>query len=261
MTEVTKHRPRTFCWTDLGTTDAAGAKGFYTGLFGWSAEDMPSGEAGTYTMFRLNGREAAAAYDMDDAQRSGGVPPRWLSYISVEDAAQETKDVAKLGGTLVSPPFDVLDAGRMAIIQDPTGAMVAVWEPRGHIGATIVGEPGSLSWNELATGDTKATASFYTRLFGWSAEREDMGAVTYTTFHEAGQPVAGMLTMSEDWGGGPSQWMVYFASTDCDRDAHRARELGGKVPLSPTDLPLGRVAVIQDPQGAVFSVIRLAAQG
>ncbi|HEU5040241.1 MAG TPA: VOC family protein, partial [Gemmatimonadales bacterium] len=154
MAVVDTYAPGRFCWVDLGTSDTAAAKGFYTGLFGWTVEDRPMGNGAFYTMLFSGGRSVAALYQQDPQQQAMGIPPNWLSYICVESADRSAELAGKLGGTVLMDAFDVLDVGRMAMIQDPTGAVVALWEPRTHQGAEMVEEPNTLAWNELETGDT-----------------------------------------------------------------------------------------------------------
>src|SRR5262245_47119948 len=166
MPEVTKHNPGTFCWVELATTDPAAAKRFYGDLFDWSVEDMPAGEGMTYTMLKLGGKNAGALYHLDEDRRKAGVPPHWFTYVAVTSADESAKKAASLGGTVVQQPFDVMDVGRMAVLQDPTGAHFAVWEPKRHHGTGIVGEPGSHVWTELLTTDTKKAGDFYSKLFG-----------------------------------------------------------------------------------------------
>lgn len=256
MPVMETYAPGTFCWADLGTPDAAAAKRFYTGLFGWAAEDRPMGPDAFYTMLTIEGRSVAALYHQDATPT--GTPPHWLSYISVgsaNDSAQRTK---ALGGTVLMDPFDVLDVGRMALVQDPTGAVVALWEPRRHVGSGLVGEPNSICWNELATNDTRRAGAFYASLFGWSAEAQPMGTTAYTMFTHEGSPRGGMLAIAPEWGPVPPQWLVYFAVSDCEGQTALAQSLGGTVRLPPTDAAeVGRFSVLVDPQGAVFAVIQL----
>src|SRR5215212_4062595 len=160
-----RYEPGTFCWVDLATTDPASAKAFYGELFGWEAEDMPAGEAGIYTMLHLNGDEVGALYELDADRRGQGIPSHWLSYVSVEDADATVARTRELGGTVFGEAFDVLDSGRRAIIQDPTGAVLAAWQPRAHIGASRVNDPGCLTWNELQSRDPEMAAAFYAGLF------------------------------------------------------------------------------------------------
>jgi predicted enzyme related to lactoylglutathione lyase len=257
MTVVETYAPGKFCWVDMGTPDAPAAKRFYTGLFGWTAEDMPAGEGMTYTMFQLGGKSVAALYQQDPQQQTAGAPPNWLSYISVESADRSAERTRALGGTVIMEPFDVLDVGRMAVIQDPTGAVVALWEPRRHIGAEVIEEPNTLAWNELATTDTTRAGEFYAALLGWGLERQQYGPIDYTVFMQEGQMNGGMMAIAPDWGPVPPHWLVYFGVEDCDAAASRAADLGGSVHMPPTDIPrIGRFAMLRDPQGAVFAVIK-----
>jgi predicted enzyme related to lactoylglutathione lyase len=258
MTVIETYVPGTFCWADLGTPDAAAAKRFYTGLFGWTFEDRPMGADAVYTMFSVGAHPVAALYQQEP--QSPGAPPHWLSYICVESTTDTARRTRELGGTVLMDAFDVLDVGRMALIQDPSGAVVALWEPKRHIGAGIVGEPNTLCWNELATSDTAVAGRFFRDLLGWKSELQQLGAVPYTTFRrdESG-PAGGMMAIGPDWGPVPPHWLVYFAVSDCDASAERARVLGAMVKVPPSDVPsIGRFAVLEDPQGAAFAIIRLA---
>lgn len=257
MGERNKYEHGTFCWVDLGTTHAADAKRFYQALFGWALEDRPIGGDQFYTMFTVGGKHVAALYEQSGEQRAQGVPPAWLSYVSVKDVDETAAAAKQLGGTVLMEPFDVFDSGRMALVQDPTGAVVGLWQPKRHIGAGLVNQPGTLCWNELATRDRVAAGTFYTRLFDWNADTRE-GPVTYTTFRRGDRRGAGMLEMNEQMEGIPPHWMPYFAVADCDAAAARAGELGAQTLHGPADIPeVGRFAVIRDPQGAVFSIIHL----
>ena len=257
--EMNKYEPGTFCWIDLGTPNPEAAKKFYAGLFGWTLIDTPAGPDMVYTMAQLNGKEVAALYQQDAQQQAQGVPPNWASYISVANAEESAAKAKSLGGNVLMEAFDVMDVGRMAFIQDPTGAIVALWQPKQHIGARLVNEPGTLTWNELVTRDHQVAGAFYGKLFGWGTQVQEMEMTTYTTFMNGERMGAGMLQMTEEWGDMPSHWMVYFAVADCDSSAEKATQLGGEVKVPPTDIPpIGRFAVVQDPQGAVFSIIKLS---
>jgi uncharacterized protein len=250
-----RYEPGTFCWVDLATTDPAGAKAFYGELFGWEAEDMPAGERATYTMLRLDGDYVCALYEMDATRSEQGVPPHWFSYVSVADADATATRARELGGTVYGEAFDVLDAGRMAVVGDPTGALLGVWQPRAHIGARRVNDPGCFTWNELQTRDPEAAASFYARLFGWETEpvKED-GKLVYVTIENAGAKNGGMMPMTEQHGDAPPYWLTYFTVPSCDAAAGKVRELGGRVLAGPLDLGAGRIAVVSDPQGAAFAL-------
>jgi hypothetical protein len=258
MTVMETYAPGTFCWADLGTPDADAAKRFYTGLFGWEFEDRPSGPDTTYTMFTLEGRSIAALYQQDPQPQATGAPPHWLSYICVESAEDIARRTSGLGGTVLVEAFDVLDVGRMAVIQDPTAAVVALWEPKRHVGAGVVGEPGSMCWNELATTDAARAGGFFGELLGWSRETRQMGSTAYTMFARDDGPVGGMIEIGPDWGPVPPHWLVYFAVADCDASTERARGLGATVKVPPSDIPgVGRFSMLADPQGAGLAIIRL----
>lgn len=258
MTEMTKYPPGTFSWVELSTTDPASAKKFYGGLFGWDLVDMPAGPDMIYTMAELKGKSVAALFQQSEQETAQGVPPHWNSYVSVASADESAAKAKGLGGTILLDPFDVMDVGRMAVIQDPTGAIFSVWEPKTHIGAQLVNEPGSLSWNELATRDTEKAEKFYTNLFGWSSQVQETPMTVYTTFSNGERMAAGMLKMTEQWGDAPPHWAVYFAVANCDASAEKAKSLGGQIAVPPTDIPpIGRFAVISDPQGAHFYIIKL----
>jgi len=258
-TELTAHAPGTFCWVDLGTTDAAAAKKFYTALFGWTAIDMPAGPS-VYTMMQMQGKDICALYEQDAEMRQRGVPPHWLSYVSVKDADEAARKAANLGGKVLKPAFEVMDVGRMAMVEDPTGAMFALWQPRKHAGAQMVNQPASLCWNELVTTDATKAGKFYTELFGWSSEQQTFGlpvSEPYTTFKNNERPAGGMMGIPPGAEDNP-QWVAYFAVGNCDKTVEKAKELGATVYNPATDIPtVGRFAVLADPQGATFAVVQL----
>ncbi len=259
MTEFNEYAPGTFCWIDLATTDAEAAKKFYGELFGWDMIDTPAGPDMVYTMLQLEGKEVAALYEMDAQQKSQGVPAYWVSYVSVKRANESAQKAKSLGGQVLMEAFDVMDVGRMALIQDPTGATLALWQPRTHIGARLANQPGTLCWNELATKDPETAGQFYTKLFGWSSQTQDMESIPYTVFMNGDRMAGGMLKMTEEWGDDvPPNWLVYFAVEDCDASVEKAKALGAQIHMPPTDAPpVGRFAVIEDPQEAVFAIIKL----
>lgn len=252
MGERTQYAPGTFCWTDLATTDQEAAKAFYADLFGWQAEDMPAGEGITYSMMRLGGRDVAAIAPQPQEQRDAGVPPVWQSYVSVESADPVADRARELGATVHAPPFDVLDAGRMAVIQDPQGAFFMLWQPRRHFGAALVNAPGALCWNELGSPDLDASARFYRDLFGW----------TITPFEGSAQPYLSIKNGEANNGGireltppdAPPNWLVYFGAEDIDAARARVEQLGGTNLAGPIDIGMARIGIVQDPQGAVFAL-------
>lgn len=246
MSEVTEYAPGTPCWIDLATTDPEAATAFYTGLFGWTGEDLGA-EAGHYVILRKEGKDVAALYRPDSLQG----PPQWNTYIAVAGLDDATARVDPAGGCVAIPPFDVMGLGRMAVVKDPMGAFVALWEPGGHIGSRLVNEPGALCWNELITSDRDRAAAFYGMLFGWSSRTDQLGPLSYTEFKNGAHSVAGMMEMLAV----PPHWGVYLAVDDTDAAIARASELGGSVMRPPMDLPVGRMATLCDPQGGTFSVV------
>jgi len=261
VTEFNAHAPGTFSWVELATTNQQAGVQFYRSLFGWGLNESPMGPDETYSMFTLRDREVAAAYTMRPEEQQAGVPPHWNLYVTVADVDASAKHAQELGGTVLAPPFDVMDVGRMAVIQDPTGATFCLWTAKTHIGAKILSEPGSLCWSELATRDTKAAEAFYTSLFGWTPKHAAPGSpMEYTEFHHDGRPSVGMMPMPEMVPAHvPSHWMPYFAVADCDLAAETARQLGADVVVAPQDIPTtGRFSVLRDPQGAMFAVFAFA---
>jgi predicted enzyme related to lactoylglutathione lyase len=247
MGERDAYTAGTFCWADLGTTDGAAARAFYTALLGWEAEDLPAGEDGVYTMFRCGGRDVAALYEMDAEERRQ-LPAHWSSYVSVEDVAAITSRATELGAVVVAEPFDVLDSGRMAVVRDPGGAHVHLWQPGRHIGAGRVNEPGCMVWNELATPDVAAAVEFYRELLGWEGEIDATGYATVRT----SSGVNGGIRPLQD--GEATAWLVYFATGSADDAAEHVRDAGGAIIAGPMDVTVGRIAVVRDPQGAVLAL-------
>jgi len=253
MGERTEYAPGTFAWVDLGTTDAEGAKAFYTAVFGWQGEDMPAGDAGTYTMFRRQGAYVSGLYQQGEEERSLGIPPHWASYVAVADADTAVARAAELGATVHGGVIDVADSGRLAIVQDPTGAVFALWQPRAHQGAGLVNAHGALSWNELATDDVDAARAFYGALFGWTIEPVD-GPTPYFEIAHEGQRNGGMRPLGDEQTGTPPHWIVYFGVDSCAAGVAAAEAAGGRTVLPTMDLPIGRIAAVADPQGAVFAL-------
>jgi uncharacterized protein len=248
MGKRTRYAPGTFSWTDLGTTDAEGAKAFYRGLFGWDAEDVPAGEA-PYTMLRVGGRDVAALYGRGDVQH-----PAWLSYVTVEDADATAQRAGDLGGQVLQETFDVFDSGRMALLQDPTGAVFAVWQPRESIGAALVNDAGAMCLNQLNTSDADGAREFYGELFGWRIEQVGDAETPYWGIYRGDRVNGGMMPLPPG-APMPSHWLVYFGTDDLDGNSEKIGSEGGTVMVEPLDVPGGRILVAQDPQGAVFALV------
>lgn len=240
-------------WVDLGSPDLDASREFYAGLFGWTADVSDDPQFGGYTTFKKNGKAVAGAGGLS----SEGQVPTWSTYIATDSADATAAKVEENGGTIVAPPMDVGEEGRMAVFTDPGGASFSVWQPGANPGAQLFNAPGSLSWNELATRDPAGAKRFYGAVFGWEAKDTPNGDTKYTLWRLRGRPVAGMMQAT-----GPAElpplWMVYFAVEDCDATAQRAAELGGQIAVRPTKNPQGRFAVLNDPHGAVFSIIKPA---
>lgn len=252
-----KYEHGTFSWAELSTTDVGGAKSFYGELFGWDIQDLPAGEGITYTMFFKDGSPAAACAEQMPAQREQGMPPNWLTYISVDDVDATTAKAKEVGGNAIAEPFDVLDSGRMSLVADAEGAVFGLWQAGNHIGAGVVNEPGGMCWNELKTNDAAKAKQFYTDLFGWGSQSMDMGNGQEYTIVKVGErsnggiiPMTGMPGME----GVPAHWSVYFGIDDVDKGVERAEALGGKLLYPPMDVPMGRFAAVADPQGTPFSI-------
>ena len=257
MHVVTKYPDGVFNWIDLTTTDIAGAKAFYGGLFGWQADDMPTGGGPDYTMFKIDGHAVAGATPMSDDMRAMGVPPVWVSYVKIDDIDGAAARAAEAGGVVFMPPMDVLDSGRMALVQDPTGAAFGMWSPRAFPGAALVNRPNTLAWNELQTRDLPAARAFYRHVFGWKDSEMDDGS-GYVTFAAGDRMQCGSLPMNEMWDASiPANWAVYFMVEDVDATAARVAELGGAVLVGPNSAgEMGRFIVVRDPQGAVFTAMQ-----
>jgi hypothetical protein len=251
MGERTQYAPGTFCWADLASTDQPAAKEFYTGLFGWEAEDIPVGDGAVYSMMRAAGKRVAAISPQGDAQREVGAPSAWQSYVTVESADASAARASELGATVVAEPFDVFDVGRMAVIQDPQGAFFSVWEPRSTIGAELVNAPGALVWNELSSPDTAASTTFYSGLFGWDVAPFE-GIDNYFVIR-VGEASNGGITVPQAPGTSP-HWLVYFGVDDLDASLAKLEQLGGANIAGPIDIQMARLAVVSDPQGAGFAL-------
>lgn len=251
MGERTSYTPGTFCWTDLTTPDGERAKQFYSALFGWVAEDVPVGEDSFYSLQRLDGRQVAAISPQPQQQREAGVPAAWNSYVAVESADAALARARELGANVHADAFDVFDAGRMGVVQDPQGAYFCVWQAGNHKGAELVNQPGALTWNELYTPDQDASAQFYAGLFGWRIEAMEDAPMPYRMIETAaGTSNGGITTML----GVPTVWLVYFGTDDIQASCGRAGDLGGQVRHGPVDIGWGQIAVLTDAVGATFAL-------
>jgi predicted enzyme related to lactoylglutathione lyase len=234
MTDTPTHAPGTFCWVDLAAHDPEAAKRFYTGLFGWTADDNRYGpaEGDVYTMYRLDGQAVAGSYGMDPEQKAMGVPPSWLSYVAVENADASAARAKELGASILAEPFDVMEHGRMALLHDPTGALFALWQAKEHPGG-VRGVPGTLGWNELATRDAAKAREFYSALFGWRTDEMDNGT-EYVVFMGGQGPVGGLFNIRPEMEM-PVSWLPYFSVEDADAMAEKAASLGATEMMGPEE--------------------------
>jgi predicted enzyme related to lactoylglutathione lyase len=262
MTEITSYAPGTPCWVDLGSPDLDASVGFYGALFGWDVPESENAEqTGGYRIATLRDKSAAGMMPL----MQEGQPTAWTTYVSVDDADATAAAAREAGGNVMAEPMDVMDLGRMAIFADPTGGVFGVWQPASFAGAEVVNEPGTFSWNELNTRDPDAAKSFYSDVFGWVFADQDMGdAGSYTTFRLAdtaeGQGIGGLLDMRGRVPDEvPAHWLTYFTVEDCDASMEKAKGLGAKVNFGPMDLPMGRLAILIDPQGAAFGIFESTA--
>jgi uncharacterized protein len=253
MAERTSHPHATISWTDLATTDQASAKEFYGALFGWEYDDRPMGDQGIYSMAKLRGHTVAALSPQQPAEAAQGVPPHWNVYVTVHDVDAAAAQVAGAGGQVFAGPFDVFDAGRMAVLADPSGAALCLWQAGTSIGAEVVNEPGAMSWADLATTDAPAAQAFYTALLGWRFQQMSEQPPYWVIFN--GERNQGGMTVPPP--GVPSNWFPYFVVEDVDASSQVAAEAGGTPFLGPIDVPGGgRFTLIQDPQGAPFGILQ-----
>src|SRR6516164_6967883 len=258
MPERTSYAQGTPSWVDLPTSDQNAAKDFYAGVFGWTYDDQPMGEGAVYSLAKVRGLDVAAISPQPPEMAAAGAPPMWNTSITVASADDAGAKIGAAGGKVLMEAFDVMEAGRMVFAMDPGGAMVAFWQPNQHIGARLVNEPGSITWNELITTDP-SSAKFYEQVAGMTTSTVDMGQGEYTLFNVGDQMVGGTTPPMME--GVPNHWHVYFAVDDADATAAKVTAEGGQVVQEPFDIPaVGRSAVLSDPQGAVFSVLKPTGQ-
>ena len=255
MSERTSYTPGIPCWSDLGTPDIDAAAAFYGGLFGWSVpEGENSEQTGGYRQAMLRGKPVAGVMPLMQEDQ----PPAWSTYISFENADATAAQVREAGGMVMAEPMDVLDLGRMAVFTDTTGAVFGVWQPGTFVGAEVVSETGAVIWNELNTRDPEAAKAFYGAVFGWSFEEREFETGKYTSLKAGEDTVGGMIDISGRVPDEvPAHWLVYFAVDDADATVEKAKSSGADTVLGPEDISeVGRIAVLKDPFGAVFALIK-----
>lgn len=257
MRDATPAKPGSFCWPELAARDAEAARAFYGSLLGWAFREVPGAPGTAGGIFEVAGREVAGISSAPFGGRDAAAS--WGSYVAVADAADAARRVETLGGTILVGPRDVGTSGRMAVVRDPQGAALGLWEAKGHPGIALEGEVGSLCWTELGTTDVVRATRFYGALFGWTF-KESAGADDYTEIASGGTFVGGLLAFEEGYGAARPAWVPYFRIDDCDATVAEARALRARALGGPSDLSnLGRYAYLCDPQGAMFAVISFEA--
>jgi predicted enzyme related to lactoylglutathione lyase len=254
MAKIESHAPGSFCWAELATSDVAGATKFYSQMFDWTPVELP-GPGSVYVIFQSEGNDAGAVY-----AAPSGVPAHWGAYFSVANVDESAAKIEPLGGKILAAPFDVMDAGRMASVQDPQGAAFSLWQPKGRVGATHGGPLNQFCWPELTTPDAAGAVTFYTRLFGWKTKPESgFESAQYVEWVNGLAHIGGLMPMrGPEWTGVPPHWMLYVSVADCDERAAKARQLGATVAVPPFNIPnVGRVSIITDAQGAFLSLVHL----
>ncbi len=243
-------------WIDLSTSDPDGAQSFYGPLMGWDFEANPTDQGGEYIMASRNGKSTAGLMQQGPEQAAMGIPPLWNTYITVDDVDEAVGKVEAAGGSVTMPSMQVMDSGTMAVVLDPSGAVVCMWQANQHIGSELVNETGALIWNELITDNPEAAKPFYQSVFGLGVTDQDMGNGTVYSMLTLGDiPIAGVMPPPME--GMPNHWSVYFAVDDADATAAKAAELGGTVLGEVFEVPtVGKMVPIQDPQGAVFMAMQ-----
>ena len=254
MTEATTGVANKPVWVDLSSSDPAASREFYSKLFGWNVEVAPDPQYGGYGLAKIGGKDVAGI----GPKQSPEGPTAWMVYIGTPDADDLARKVQAAGGQVIAPPFEVADQGRMAVFQDPTGAFISAWQPRA-MGGFQTNAPNTFGWAELNSRGIERAIPFYNKVFGWTHKTSEMGegAPPYTEFQVGGESIAGGQEMNPMVPAEvPSYWMVYFNVDDVDKSFKNATEAGGQEMMAPQDFPGGRFAILSDPQGAAFGLLK-----
>ncbi len=248
-----------FCWTELGSPNLSASKKFYHEIFQWDFTDHSTAH-GNYMMFRVGENDVGGAYEVTKEMKSQGVPNVWGSYVLVDDVVKVAEKAKQLGANVVREPMEVMEAGKMAVFVDPTGAVISVWQTNGEPGKLAdVNKQGAPSWFELRTTDPKKAGDFYTKLFGWTVEKSEVGSgsMEYFTFKNDGRPAAGMFEIKEEMGKIPPHWGIYFTVNNLEKTLEKATKMGANLLYDIINIPeIGRFTGLQDPEGIAFSVIQ-----
>ena len=257
MTTMTQHAAGMFCWSQLTTPDEQGARKFYASLFDWNLENTSVGSGPSFTLFKKDDNPIGAVMRQDKPLH-GYSGPMWTAFVAVDDVDQITAKVKELGGRLLMEPTDAGENGRMALFEDPTRGVFAVWQGMKKPGAAVVNETGAMCWNELITDNAAKATAFYKQLFGWTTETMPGLMGTYTILKKDGAQTGGLMQATPEMKLTHPYWLIYFGVDDCDKSASKAADLGGRIMRKPTDIPnVGRFSVLTDPQGAYFAIIAM----
>jgi predicted enzyme related to lactoylglutathione lyase len=257
VSERSSYKPGEFCWVDVLVPSTEAGAEFYGKLMGWEWADVgPEGRG--YGNFTFNGKRVAGMGPIPEE----GMPPAWLNYIWTDDADATAAKIKEAGGTVMDEPFDILDAGRLAMCQDPQGAVFGIWEPKEVKGAELVNEIGSWTWNQLATTDVQAAEKFYGEVFGWKTAQPELADPDSPYFNWAMEDsrweegIGGVMTIEGNFPDGtPPFWIVHHAVPDAAAALETAKSAGGQALTEVIEIPVGKLAALMDDQGAVFSVI------
>lgn len=241
-----------FCWVELATPNPSAAQKFYKRLFGWEPQ-QPSDAKHMYTLFARGGETMAGCFQLPEELRKRGVPPHWLVYVATPNAEGAARHATELGGKVVRDVFDAQDLGRLAVMQDPAGAVFAVWQALRFAGFGTRGD-NTFDWAELITPDAKRAGEFYGELFGWQIENANERG--YRQITNGGRGIGGIPAASDRDPQAPPYWLAWFQVADCDASVEDAEANGAHTQLRPSSIEqVGRVSILQDPQGAAFALI------
>lgn len=247
-----------FNWVDLPAHDFEKQSAFYEALLGWSHTDMPFGEGMVYRMFKSDGHNVGGVSQLSADMIAHGQPSAWNTYVATDDVDATVAMATELGGTVAMPPMDVPGSGRLAAIQDPTGAYISFWKPMSSDETIEYLQPGMLSWNELGTRDPQKAIDFYTKLLGWDVRPLEAGTTPYWVVNVDGKGEGGIMPMPDTVPAEvPAYWLVYFGTDDLAASVAKAVQLGGSVVSGPMEVPdMVAFAVLADPAGATFALMR-----
>lgn len=254
LQEITHYPNGAFSWAALDAVDVPAAKQFFTALFGWTYEDVPMGEGEFYTIASLAGKPVAGMSAMRADLRATGAPSYWWLNINVDDVDSVAAELAPAGGTDITGPMDVFDQGRMVMLNDPTGALIGLWQARSFEGSGWAGGPGVAGWFELYTRNVPAAVDFYQKILGWRCDMIDFQGSPAAACHNNGAPVAMIMPQWEEVGLTRNAWVVYFGVEDVPAACARIQELGGSVLYGPAEFGGYPFAHVSDPHGGTFLI-------